>query len=67
MSNPRFIYCANGCGRPAREVGQPADCPDCGKTLCEECCTTRTADAPYPGDGFPESFTAECVHMTKDT
>ena len=39
-----LIYCATpGCRNPAREVGQPADCPDCRKTLCEDCCDREKA------------------------
>lgn len=36
------------CGRPAREVGQPGDCPDCGKTLCEACCDNQKREAQKP-------------------
>ncbi len=37
-----FIRCTN-CGKPAREVGQPADCEKCNKELCETCCDAREA------------------------
>jgi hypothetical protein len=36
----RFVPCRL-CSKPAREVGAPADCPACGKTLCEACCDAR--------------------------
>lgn len=40
-----FIYCKDGCGRPAREEGQKQDCPDCNKDLCEWCCDAKKAAA----------------------
>lgn len=41
----RTIPCATpGCPHPAREVGWPADCEKCGKTLCETCCDKREAE-----------------------